>query len=138
MGIYGSHCYVSGEKRKALEALAKELPLHVLSNFKVEGGIARLLERCGVGELFAGIHTSMEAGWRKPHPRTYAYLAERTGFAYGETLFVGDDRECDYLAPRALGMQALWYRQGVRTKGPEEIGSFLEIGERLGRGGTGQ
>jgi putative hydrolase of the HAD superfamily len=52
---------------------------------------------------------SSEVGWKKPSPRFFAHLAERTGLAPEQVLLVGDDVDNDIGGARGAGMHALLF-----------------------------
>jgi ribonucleotide monophosphatase NagD (HAD superfamily) len=58
------------------------------------------------------LHVSCEVGWRKPDKRIYLAVLSQAGLEMNrsvEVLFVGDNRECDIVGPRLVGMQSLGY-----------------------------
>lgn len=65
------------------------------------------LERLGLGEHFAALGFSCDAGFTKPEPRLYLELCARMGVAPEDALMVGDSARNDVEAPRRLGMRAL-------------------------------
>jgi putative hydrolase of the HAD superfamily len=52
---------------------------------------------------------SSEVGWKKPSPRFFSALLERTGVPAGQVLIVGDDLDNDIVGGRAAGMQVLLF-----------------------------
>lgn len=71
-------------------------PATVCSNCSVPGLVERTLERSAIDQSqFDTIVTSVDCGWRKPHPRVFETVAERTGTAPRNVLHVGDDHETD-------------------------------------------
>jgi putative hydrolase of the HAD superfamily len=104
---YAGNTRVRGDVRSALPLLKARLPLGVVSNFMNAGGVEDLLDRHGIAGYFEFVITSINTGWRKPHPRIYQAALDRAGCAPSEVLFVGDDINCDYRGPRGLGMRAL-------------------------------
>lgn len=75
--------------------------------------------------------TSEEAGADKPDPRMFALCAQKAGVPAANCLFVGDNRELDYLGAKAAGMQALWYAPGVTPSIPESVDSFARLTRML-------
>jgi len=69
----------------------------------VPGHVARLR----LDGRFQRIHTSVEHGYRKPHPSIYATAIAAAGVPAADVLFVGDNPDCDYHGPRRVGMQAV-------------------------------
>ena len=65
------------------------------------------VERLRLGHRFERIHTSIDHGYRKPHPSIYQAALDAAGVPAAEVLFVGDNPDCDYHGPRRMGMQAV-------------------------------
>jgi putative hydrolase of the HAD superfamily len=65
-------------------------------------------------ELFDVILDSSVVGLRKPDPAIYRLTCERLGLQPSELLFV-DDLECNVVAARELGMEALLCSNGPAT-----------------------
>jgi len=69
------------------------------------------------------LFVSSRVGWRKPHPRLFATIAEQLALAPQQILLVGDDLENDYHAARDAGWQALLLDRrpaDERTRRPAE------------------
>ena len=100
----------------------------------VKEGIEELLEINGVKSYFETIVTSVKEGWRKPHPVIYRTALERLGAAAGETVFIGDDYENDYIVPRELGMKPIYLDRYERHSEVEyRITNFFELAEKLAK-----
>jgi putative hydrolase of the HAD superfamily len=67
-----------------------------------------------IDELFELVVDSGFEGVRKPDPRIYEVTLGRLGVAPEATLFV-DDMEINCDAARALGMQAVWFRENAQA-----------------------
>jgi putative hydrolase of the HAD superfamily len=65
-------------------------------------------------ELFDVILDSSAVGLRKPDPAIYRLTCERLGLQPSECVFV-DDLECNVVAARELGMEALLCASGPAT-----------------------
>ena len=78
----------------------------VLSNTHHEPMVVGLMDRLGIGDAFDRLTTSISHGFRKPHPSIYEAHLEALGIAANEAVFVGDNVECDFVAPRRVGMEA--------------------------------
>jgi putative hydrolase of the HAD superfamily len=79
----------------------------VVSNFKVPGGVEELLEAHHLKKFFDFVITSINIGWRKPHPEIY-----RQDLGYADTdlnniHFIGDDISKDYSTLKELGISAI-------------------------------
>ena len=71
-------------------------PIAICSNCSVPGLVERTLARSVIDQSqFDTIVTSVDCGWRKPHPRVFEAVAEQTGTAPSDLLHVGDDHEED-------------------------------------------
>lgn len=75
--------------------------------------------------------TSEEAGADKPDRRLFDLCVQKAGVPAAKCLFVGDNRERDYLGAKAAGMQSLWYAPGLASQTPESISSFARLAEIL-------
>ena len=104
---YSESCWVRNEVKETLAFLKKSYKLGVVSNFKIEGGIEKLLEENGISHHFDFVITSISVGWRKPDRRIYKSMLKETNSIPHEHLFVGDDYENDFKQPRRIGMRAL-------------------------------
>jgi len=104
-------------RRAALEVLAAQLPLGVVTN---GGPLQReKLDRADLGGLWATVRVSAEEGVAKPDPRLFARALDDLGLAPGEVLFVGDRREEDVAGARAAGLRACWIRGPRAGVAPE-------------------
>jgi putative hydrolase of the HAD superfamily len=52
--------------------------------------------------------TSVQAGYRKTHPRIYQTTLERAGFGADEAVFIGDSLRTDVLGPQRVGAPCSW------------------------------
>jgi putative hydrolase of the HAD superfamily len=77
----------------------------VVSNF--DHRLPRILAGLGVAGLLDAVVLPMDAGAAKPDPRPFRLALERLGATPGEAACVGDDRERDLAAARALGLHAV-------------------------------
>ncbi len=75
--------------------------------------------------------TSEEAGADKPDPKMFDLCAQKAGVPAEKCLFIGDNRELDYLGAKAAGMQALWYAPDVTPPAPESVDSFARLTRML-------
>lgn len=80
--------------------------LAVVTNTHAPDLVPAHLRRMGLDGAFDAVVTSVEVGWRKPHPAIYAAALGRAGVDPSRCVFVGDTRAPDYLGPRAAGMAA--------------------------------
>lgn len=74
--------------------------------------LADFLQRTGFGS-FPVLACSGPLRSAKPDPGIFRWALERAGVGAGECLYVGNDREVDYLPAAALGMRTiLWDPEG--------------------------
>lgn len=78
----------------------------VLSNTHHQPMVEELLDRLGIRASFDHVTTSIGHGFRKPHPSIYFAHLECIGVDASDAIFVGDNVECDYFGPRAVGIEA--------------------------------
>ncbi|MCV6589834.1 MAG: HAD family hydrolase [Marinobacterium sp.] len=89
-----------------LHRLHEHYGLSVLSNCQHHSLAIAHLERSGLTPLLDNVLTSVEYGYRKPHPDIYAAAQQQAGCNASECLFIGDNLVSDYLGPRKAGMQS--------------------------------
>lgn len=94
--------------RPSLERLSARYRLFALSNGNAD------LERCGIGDLFAGHVTARSAGFAKPDTRIFLQLAELAGVEAAQVLHIGDDPLADVVGATQAGMQAVWLNRDAR------------------------
>jgi len=81
---------------KAVETVPDRVPVGVLSNCSVPGLVGRVLHESAIHETaLDAVVTSVGCGWRKPHPRAFAAVADELGIEVDGLLHVGDDPETD-------------------------------------------
>ena len=106
----------------------------VLSNTHHEPMVEGLLDRLGIRASFDHVTTSIGHGFRKPHPSIYLAHLECIGIHASDAIFVGDNVECDYFGPRAVGIEA--YLIAPRPVGgiPERhrLTDLYQLHDRLG------
>ncbi|HEX3816752.1 MAG TPA: HAD-IA family hydrolase [Chthoniobacterales bacterium] len=88
---------------EVLEELAPRFFLAVVSNF--DSRLRVIFEHLAVSKYFRFIFLSSELGADKPDPLIYRRALEISGFAPNEVLHVGDDRERDWEAAAAAGLE---------------------------------
>ncbi|NSW91541.1 MAG: HAD family hydrolase [Firmicutes bacterium] len=130
---YVSKCYVRQDVKEVLPSISKKYGLCVVSNFMVPGGIEELLKIFGIKQYFNFIVTSVNEGWKKPHPVIYNAALKKAGVTPREVLFVGDDYGNDYIAPQKMGFNAIYLdKYGKFTELPYKVKDFYQLGEILG------
>jgi FMN phosphatase YigB (HAD superfamily) len=79
----------------ALAAAASRGPVGLLSNCSLPGLVDRTLQRAGLPVEFDATVTSVGCGWRKPHDRAFAAVADALGVTVAGLVHVGDDPRAD-------------------------------------------
>jgi putative hydrolase of the HAD superfamily len=87
-----------------LKDLSAHYRLAVVTNTHQPDLVPDHLAAMGVRELFEAVVTSVEVGWRKPHPRIFAATLRQLGIDAAAAAFVGDNHVPDYLGPERAGI----------------------------------
>lgn len=122
----------------ALERLAREHRLALVSNFDHAATCLRILERLDLTRFFEDIVVSDAVGKVKPHRELFEAPLERMGIAPGEAIFVGDNPDADVLGAKRAGLDVVWINGKGRALDPElpepdfVIRSFAELPDVLG------
>jgi putative hydrolase of the HAD superfamily len=93
--------------RDALHRIGQNFRVAVISN--ADGGIERVLSRCGIANCFESITDSGIIGIEKPRPEIFAAALETMQARAEESLYVGDVYSVDYVGARNVGMQAVLF-----------------------------
>ena len=91
--------------RDALERIGQNFRIAVISN--ADGGIERVLSRCGIADCFESITDSGIVGVEKPRPEIFEAALTSMQARADESLYVGDVYSVDYIGARNAGMQAV-------------------------------
>jgi HAD superfamily hydrolase (TIGR01509 family) len=103
---------------EAVAALAREVPLAVVSNVPAPGRFYRdVLGRHGLQKRFRVLLFSYDEGSRKPSPRMLERAVALLGAPASRVLMVGDRRDSDVAAGRAAGTRTAWLTS-ERADGP--------------------
>lgn len=92
---------------EALRRIGSEFGIAVISN--ADGGIERVLTRCGIADCFRSIIDSGIVGYEKPHPAIFEQALAAMKARPEESLYVGDVYSVDYLGARNAGMDAVLF-----------------------------
>ncbi|MFE9189941.1 HAD family hydrolase [Micromonospora sp. NPDC007208] len=103
-----------------IETLAERFRLAVVTNTHKADLVPRHLAAMGISGLFETVVTSLEVGWRKPHPAIFAEALRQMRTDGADVLFVGDDYTADYLGSVAAGIKVFLIDPGRRFTIPEE------------------
>ncbi len=118
-----------------LAGLAQDHRLAVVTNTHHPTLVPDHLAAMDLAPHVEAVITSVEVGWRKPHPAIYAAALEAIHADPAATTFVGDTRAPDYDGPRAHGMQALLIDPDRKHAilDAHRLDSILDLPEALGR-----
>jgi putative hydrolase of the HAD superfamily len=92
--------------RELVGALAARFRLAVVTNTHQPDLVPGHLAAMGIAQHIDAVITSVEVGWRKPHPAIYAEALRRLGITAANAVFVGDTYDADYAGPAAAGVVA--------------------------------
>src|ERR1700691_1458429 len=117
--------------REALCRIAERFRIAVISN--ADGGIERILSRCGIADCFESITDSGIIGVEKPRKEIFEAALAAMNAQPEESLYVGDVYSVDYLGARNAGMDAVLLdvcvehreREVSRVESLEELESWL-------------
>lgn len=125
---YKEKCYVSKEVAETLSFLAqKGYKMGVVSNFLFKGGVQEILNLHGLAKHFQFVVTSVDEGWRKPHPYLYEVALAKVGIEAEKAIFIGDDYLNDYITPQKIGFTTLFFDRGAGY--PEVDKRFMNFKE---------
>jgi putative hydrolase of the HAD superfamily len=96
------------------------------------------LAAMGIADAFDAVVTSVEIGYRKPRPEIFTAALTAVGSAAGDTVFVGDSYDPDFVGPTRMGMRA-YLIVGDGRDAPSEVPAsrrlrtVLDLATRLDR-----
>jgi putative hydrolase of the HAD superfamily len=91
--------------RDALDRISRKFRIAVISN--ADGGIERVLSRCGIADCFESITDSAIVGVEKPRTEIFEAALNAMRARADESLYVGDVYSVDYVGARNAGMEAV-------------------------------
>ncbi len=114
-----------------LDEVGRTCRLAVVTNTHAPDLVPAHLRRMGLDGAFEAVVTSVEVGWRKPHPVIYAAALDRVGLDADRCVFVGDTLEPDYVGPRTAGMAARLIdpagRHAATVPAADRLASVLDL-----------
>jgi putative hydrolase of the HAD superfamily len=124
--------YPSG-LREFLERLSLRYALGIITNTHHASLVRDHLNQIGVSDVFRVVVTSVEHGWRKPHPEIFLHTLRSLGARADQSVYVGDSYEADYLGSRAVGMTPLLIDPDRRSSIPESsrLDALFQLEQRL-------
>jgi len=113
--------------REALQRIRQTFRIAVISN--ADGGIERVLSRCGIADCFESITDSGIVGVEKPHPQIFEAALKTMKAQPEESLYVGDVYSVDYVGARNAGMQAVLFDAAgaYRDRGLPRVESLPQL-----------
>ena len=123
----------SADVGTCVRGLARDHRLAVVTNTHQADLVPNHLAAMGLRPYFDVVITSVELGWRKPHPRIYTAALDALGIDAPAAVFVGDTHGPDFLGPERAGIAAFLIDPDRRTPVPESrrLGSVLDLPARL-------
>ena len=114
-------------------SLADRFRLAVVTNTHQADLVPAHLSAMGIAGHFEAVVTSVEVGWRKPHPAIYTEALRRLGITADKAVFVGDSYIADYAGPTAVGLAAFLIDPGQQHSVPasRRLSSLHELPARL-------
>jgi FMN phosphatase YigB (HAD superfamily) len=118
---------------EVLERIGGNFRIAVISNS--DGGIERVLSRCGIAGCFESITDSGNVGVEKPRREIFEAALSAMKARADESLYVGDVYSVDYLGARNAGMEAvlLDVSGAYREREAPRVESLEQLENRLGR-----
>jgi FMN phosphatase YigB (HAD superfamily) len=120
-----------------LAALFESVPLYVATNATASSRamIEQALERVKLRRFFSGVFCFTEIGFRKNQPEFWYRIQQLIDEPLHNIAIVGDSLENDVLAPRSLGVQAVWFNPtGQQSAAPvptiTSLASFADLVSR--------
>jgi putative hydrolase of the HAD superfamily len=117
-----------------LRDLAAGHRLAVVTNTHWPALVPGHLAAMGLADRFAAVVTSVDVGWRKPHPRIFAAALAALGIEPAEAVFVGDTYVPDFVGPERAGIPAYLIDPAGVAPVPADrrLASLFDLPSRLG------
>lgn len=124
--------YVAGVPELVAQ-LAQGYRLAVVTNTHQPDLVAGHLAELGLLSMFDAVVSSVEVGWRKPHPAIYSAALEVLGVDASSSVFVGDTYRPDFEGPQRAGMMAYLIDPHQHAPVPESrrLSSIFDLPARL-------
>lgn len=116
-----------------LELKSKGIKVGIITDGRVSGQ-KRKLQALGLDKLIDDIIITDELGgtqFRKPCDIAFRIMQRRWGIPFEKMVYVGDNAEKDFQAPKQLGMRSVWVqnKEGLYQKNATGIDVIQEIGK---------
>ena len=95
-----------------LHRLAQQKKLGLITDGRPEGQRAKI-QALGIAGLFQKIIITDELGgpaYRKPNETAFRLMQQTLDVPFEETVYIGDNTKKDFIAPQALGMQTIHFK----------------------------
>lgn len=100
-----------------------QLPVYFVTNCD-DSYVEAEIERYGLHP--AGVITSEEARYSKPHRELFLYALKKVGLKPEEVMQVGDSLEGDVKVPASLGIRSVWLNR-EKKEAPEGVESVTDL-----------
>jgi putative hydrolase of the HAD superfamily len=100
--------FVAAGALECVADLASDHTLAIVSNTHDSRLVPRLARQFGLHDNITRIVTSVDVGWRKPHPKIYGAALRDCQVSPRNAVFVGDNWTADVEGPRQVGMSAIY------------------------------
>ena len=107
-----------------LEELSADYTLAIITNGRSSSQNSKI-DSVGIRPFFAAIKISEEEGIKKPNEEIYRRCLSDLGLSPSDCLFVGDNPVVDVIAPKNLGMNAVWVRS-IHYDEPSEADAIID------------
>lgn len=118
---------------RILDDLAARFRLAVVTNTNDRVLVPQHLKAMSVADRIDLVVTSVEVGWRKPHPAIYQEALHRLAIQPSQAVFVGDTFEADFAGPMAVGIPAFLIDPNARhdVPAPQRLDRLADLADRL-------
>jgi putative hydrolase of the HAD superfamily len=103
-----SFTHVFDYTKELLDYLVDRYPLHILTNGFAEIQ-SKKLKGAGLEGYFQTVVNAEDVGFKKPHPKIFAFALDKAKATASESLMIGDDLEADILGAKNCGLDALHF-----------------------------
>ena len=101
-----------GVKRLLKDLKGRGAKLYLLSNAQASFTVYEL-KKLGIYRCFDGIELSSDFGKKKPSPDFFAHLIDKYSLDISDTVYTGNDIECDIVPSKGAGMYAVYINTAI-------------------------
>ena len=98
--------------KQLLQRLAQQKKLGLITDGRPDGQRAKI-QALGIGDHFQKIIVTDELGglaFRKPNETAFRLMQQALDVPFNKMVYIGDNTKKDFIAPQALGMQAIHFK----------------------------